>query len=157
MRNLAKKVGELMADREMALALAESCTGGLISHQVTNVSGSSSYFLGGVVSYANSAKMNILGVPEETLNMIDRTIGKQCVIARDFGRDLWRINANATGIDLIVMNLVANSKDAMPEGGTITIRTENIHVKEDTISQNRCNKNPLFNIIYINHDNLHLL
>jgi len=47
--------------------VAESCTGGLLGHRITNVSGSSSYFRGGVISYSNEVKESILGVPEETL------------------------------------------------------------------------------------------
>jgi len=51
----------------LTLSLAESCTGGLIAHRITNISGSSNYFLGGVVAYSNEAKEKILGVPHETL------------------------------------------------------------------------------------------
>lgn len=51
----------------MTLATAESCTGGLIAHRLTNVSGSSAYFLGSVVAYHNSVKHALLGVPEEVL------------------------------------------------------------------------------------------
>jgi nicotinamide-nucleotide amidase len=50
------------------VATAESCCGGLISHRITNVSGSSKYFLGGAVSYSNSAKRHVLGVSKESLN-----------------------------------------------------------------------------------------
>ncbi len=49
------------------LAVAESCTGGLFSHLITNVPGSSDYFLGSVISYANQAKIQILDVKPETL------------------------------------------------------------------------------------------
>lgn len=51
----------------VSLAAAESCSGGLIAHRVTNISGSSAYFLGGVVSYSNEAKEKLLGVPHELL------------------------------------------------------------------------------------------
>ncbi len=51
----------------LTLSLAESCTGGLIAHRITNISGSSDYFLGGVVAYSNEAKEKILGVPHKTL------------------------------------------------------------------------------------------
>ncbi|MEA3346265.1 MAG: nicotinamide-nucleotide amidohydrolase family protein, partial [Chloroflexota bacterium] len=47
--------------------MAESCTGGLIMHRLTNIPGSSRYFLGGVVAYANEVKVRILNVPRETL------------------------------------------------------------------------------------------
>jgi PncC family amidohydrolase len=60
-------VGELLVPRGLTLAVAESCTGGLISHRITNISGSSRYFLGGTTAYANEAKMKLLGVSPETL------------------------------------------------------------------------------------------
>lgn len=60
-------LGELLIKRRLALAVAESCTGGLISHRITNVSGSSGYFLGGVTAYANEVKIKLLGVSLETL------------------------------------------------------------------------------------------
>lgn len=53
--------------RGWTLALAESCTGGLIGHRLTNVPGSSDYFLGGIVAYAYEAKERLLGVRHETL------------------------------------------------------------------------------------------
>ncbi|RMF65797.1 MAG: CinA family protein, partial [Calditrichaeota bacterium] len=49
------------------VAVAESCTGGLLAHKLTNISGSSAYFERGVVAYSNRAKQEILGVPETTL------------------------------------------------------------------------------------------
>lgn len=51
----------------ISIAVAESCTGGLIAHRITNVSGASAVFSGSVVAYANEVKMNLLGVPEEAL------------------------------------------------------------------------------------------
>ncbi len=65
--NLETVVGQILKDKGWKLATAESCTGGLISHRITNISGSSAYFLGGVNSYSNALKMNLLGVPEEML------------------------------------------------------------------------------------------
>jgi PncC family amidohydrolase len=53
--------------RGWTLALAESCTGGLIGHRLTNVPGSSDYFLGGIVAYAYEAKERLLGVRHQTL------------------------------------------------------------------------------------------
>ncbi|CEP68845.1 Competence-induced protein CinA [Moorella glycerini] len=60
-------VGAILGGRRLTLAIAESCTGGLLAHRVTNIPGSSDYFLGGVVAYSNEAKMKYLGVEEETL------------------------------------------------------------------------------------------
>ena len=67
MEDLAKRAGELLKRMGLTLSLAESCTGGLIAHRITNISGSSNYFLGGVVAYSNEAKEKILGLPHETL------------------------------------------------------------------------------------------
>jgi len=64
---LASELGRLLSARRLTLALAESCTGGLIGSLITDVAGSSDYFLGSAVTYANSAKENILGVRHETL------------------------------------------------------------------------------------------
>jgi PncC family amidohydrolase len=64
---LEELVGQALKDKGLTLAVAESCTGGLICHRITNISGSSDYFLGGLVSYSNRAKMDLLRVPQETL------------------------------------------------------------------------------------------
>ena len=60
-------VGDRLRRAGLTLALAESCTGGLVAHRITNIAGSSDYFLGGVVAYANAAKQTILGVSPDTL------------------------------------------------------------------------------------------
>ena len=60
-------VVRLLTARKKTLALAESCTGGNLAHRITNVAGASEIFLGGVVSYSNAAKQNLLGVRAETL------------------------------------------------------------------------------------------
>lgn len=60
---LEQRVGQLLAEENATLAVAESCTGGLIGHKLTNVAGSSDYFLLSAVTYGNSAKESILGVP----------------------------------------------------------------------------------------------
>ena len=59
---------ETMHARGLTLATAESCTGGLVSDRITNVSGSSEYFPGGVVAYSYEAKASLLGVSWDTLN-----------------------------------------------------------------------------------------
>ena len=61
------QIGELLRARKMKLVLAESCTGGLAGHLVTNVPGSSEYYLGSVTAYAYEAKESLLGVRHETL------------------------------------------------------------------------------------------
>ncbi len=67
MHSLEAQIGNLLRQRRWRLALAESCTGGLLGHRITNVPGSSDYFLGSIVAYAYEAKVNLLGVRWETL------------------------------------------------------------------------------------------
>lgn len=66
---LEVEIGRLLSERKLRLALAESCTGGLAGHRITNVAGSSDYFMGGAVSYSYEAKVAMLGVSWDTLNM----------------------------------------------------------------------------------------
>ena len=66
-RAMEQVVGELLLKTQQTLALAESCTGGLIAHRITRVAGSSAYFLGGAVTYSNQEKIRALGVDPATL------------------------------------------------------------------------------------------
>lgn len=100
-------VGKLLLEHGLWLAVAESCTGGLIAQRLTNIPGSSTYFLGGVVSYANSLKTEYLGVEETTLTefgAVSREVaeGMATGILTRSGAD---IGLSVTGI-------------AGPEGGT---------------------------------------
>jgi len=63
-RKLVNKVSDELKKHQVTVATAESCTGGLLAHTLTNISGSSVYFDQGVISYSNKAKMELLGVPE---------------------------------------------------------------------------------------------
>ncbi len=106
--DLAEAVGRLLRESHRTLALAESCTGGLASVLITDVPGSSEYFLGGVVSYANPAKETLLGVRAETLEsegaVSERTAIEMARGARErFDAD---IAISVTGI-------------AGPEGGSV--------------------------------------
>lgn len=60
-------VARLLRERGKTLSLAESCTGGMIASRITDLPGSSAYFLEGAVTYSNAAKVRLLGVPEETI------------------------------------------------------------------------------------------
>lgn len=65
---LAERLQGICLGRGISIALAESCTGGRIASALTAVAGSSGYFLGGVVSYADAAKVELLGVPQHALD-----------------------------------------------------------------------------------------
>lgn len=66
---LPRVVGRMLKERAQTLSLAESCTGGFVSHLITSIPGSSAYFTGGVVSYANAVKMEELGIPSDMLEL----------------------------------------------------------------------------------------
>lgn len=65
--SLERVVGRLLLSKKATLAIAESCTGGLIANRITNISGSSEYFEQGVVAYSNQAKNEVLKVPQKTI------------------------------------------------------------------------------------------
>jgi nicotinamide-nucleotide amidase len=65
--SLEQIVGRLLLAKQQTLALAESCTGGYISHRITRVAGSSAYYYGGAATYSNDAKIRFLGVNPATL------------------------------------------------------------------------------------------
>ena len=66
-KELLNEVFTNLRKQKLTVAIAESCTGGLIAHTLTNISGSSDYFDRGIVSYSNEAKSELLGVPEDML------------------------------------------------------------------------------------------
>jgi len=87
-------VGEELSSQGLWLAVAESCTGGLIGHLLTNVAGSSRYYMGSVTAYANEAKVRLLGVGWETLEkygavssetVIEMARGIRITLAADIG------------------------------------------------------------------------
>ncbi len=65
--SVERAIGRLLLKRRRTLAVAESCTGGLIGDRLTDVQGSSRYFVGGVIAYSNAAKVRMLGVSSQTL------------------------------------------------------------------------------------------
>ena len=90
---LEEQIGTLLREKGMKLTLAESCTGGLIGHRVTNIPGSSDYYLGSLTAYAYEVKESILGVKHQTLQkhgavsretVLEMAIGVRNALAGDF-------------------------------------------------------------------------
>ena len=104
---LEEQIGSLLVKQSLTLATAESCTGGLVAHRITNVPGSSAYFVGGVVAYANEAKQALLGVQAETL-------AAHGAVSEETAREMARGARQALQADLAV----AITGIAGPTGGT---------------------------------------
>ena len=78
--SLNKKIISLIKRKKMKLAIAESCTGGMLSSAITSVNGSSKVFNMGLITYSNQAKINILKVPERTIKKYG-AVSVQCCLA----------------------------------------------------------------------------
>ncbi|UCD14754.1 MAG: CinA family protein [Thermoplasmatales archaeon] len=99
-RQLLNKISDKLKKHHLSVAIAESCTGGLLAHTLTNISGSSEYFDRGIVSYNNQAKVELLGVPEETLKQYG-AVSEQTARAMAIGikeRSNVDIGISTTGI-----------------------------------------------------------
>lgn len=104
---LEAQVGKLLLEHKLTVACAESCTGGLVMHRLTNIAGSSAYFQGGTVAYSNQIKHSVLGIQENTLNVFG-AVSEQVAAAMARG-------ARATyGADVAI----SVTGIAGPDGGT---------------------------------------
>lgn len=104
---LETRIGALLRARGLKLATAESCTGGLIAHRITNIPASSDYFLGGVIAYDNAVKSALLGVPPGLLAQFG-AVSREVVLAMAAGARRA----------LVVEVAVSASGVAGPGGGT---------------------------------------
>lgn len=100
-------VVRMLAERGLTIAAAESCTGGLISHRITNIAGSSEVFLAGAVTYSNQSKTDFLGVPAEM-------ISKHGAVSPEVAAAMASGIADRTGADIVV----AVTGIAGPGGGS---------------------------------------
>jgi len=108
-RPIEARVGELLRRHGLSLALAESCTGGLLAHRLTDVAGSSDYFLGGIVAYSNTVKQGLLGVRPETLRA-------EGAVSRKTALEMARGARLALGADLgLAVTGIAGPGGALPE------------------------------------------
>ncbi len=100
-------VGILLAGKKLCLALAESCSGGLISHRITSVAGCSAYFIGGAVTYSNELKQCFLGIEK---NLIERCGAVSAEVARAMAVGIREKTASDIGLSVTGI--------AGPSGGT---------------------------------------
>lgn len=105
--SLPHRVGELMREHSCSMAVAESCTGGLISHQITTVPGSSAYFIGGVTAYSNQLKMDVLGVAPKILEQYGAVSAETAI---EMARGIRRLSGADLGLSVTGI--------AGPDGGT---------------------------------------
>ncbi len=106
-QTLEAKVGSALNGKGWTLALGESCTGGLIAHRITEVPGSSEYFLGGVVAYSNAIKELLLHVRSATLETVGAVSEET---AREMARGAREAMSAAVGVSVTGI--------AGPGGGT---------------------------------------
>lgn len=130
---MEEALGGLLRDKNLSLAAAESCTGGLISHRITNVPGSSSYFLEGVVSYSNEAKEKILGVPHGLLVEHGAVSGP---VVEAMARGVRNLSGSGIG--------VAVSGIAGPGGGTPEKPVGTVFIGTDSASHGTRSEKFLF-------------
>ena len=119
--SLEVQVGVLLRQRGLKLAAAESCTGGLIGHRITNVAGSSDYYLGSVTAYAYEAKERLLGVAHDTLitygavsreTVLEMARGVRQALAADIGISVTGIAGPGGGMPGKPVGLVWIGLDA---------------------------------------------
>ena len=123
------EVGNILRKRKMTMAVAESCTGGLISSRITDISGSSDYFIMGIVTYSNEIKENILNVSPKLMRKhgavskqvaLEMAKGVRLLAATDIGIGVTGI-AGPTGgtkskpVGLVYIALITDKKQIVKE------------------------------------------
>ena len=123
-QNMEDMVGRILMETKMTLSIAESCTGGLIGHMITNAQGSSGYFKGGIIAYSDQAKIDLLHVHPTTLEangaVSDATVREMAIGVKekmntDFGLAVTGIAGPAGGnrekpVGTVHLGLVARNK-----------------------------------------------
>lgn len=105
--SVSEVLGQALVEHELTVASAESCTGGNIAHRITQVAGSSAYYMGSIVSYSNDVKANVLDVSRDD-------IAKYGAVSREV------VEAMAKGVARLMHSecAIATSGIAGPDGGT---------------------------------------
>ncbi len=113
--SLEVEIGKLLQERKIKLALAESCTGGLIGNRITDVPGSSEFFWGSVVAYAYQAKVALLGVSWDTLNS-HGAVSRETVL--EMARGTRRVLSTEIGVSVSGIAGPGGGTDEKPVGTT---------------------------------------
>ena len=108
MTSLEQEIGSLLRQKGLTLGVVESATGGLISHRLTNVPGSSDYYKGSVTAYSNEVKVRVVGVKEETINQYGAVSSQ---VAEEMGEGGRKV----LGVDICL----ADTGIAGPSGATL--------------------------------------
>ena len=107
MSNIAEDVIKLLQEKELTIGVVESATGGLISHRITNVPGSSDYYKGSVTAYSNETKIKVVGVQVETID-------KHGAVSSQVAKEMARGGRRVLATDICI----ADTGIAGPGGGT---------------------------------------
>ena len=148
MENISLEVlaGELLRRHGSWLSVAESCSGGLLGHRITNVPGSSDYFMGGVIAYDNQIKMRLLGVRSDTLEehgavsreaVLEMAQGVRAALQADIGLSVSGIAGPGGGtvekpVGLVWIGL---SAPGFEDAWSYTWAGDRLQVKEQTAEQ----------------------
>ncbi len=116
---LAQDVAELFVAKSLSLAVAESCTGGLIAHTLTNVIGSSKFFLAGLCVYSPEVKVSVLGVPQE---LIEQHGVVSAAVAEEMARRVRLLCGSSAGLATTGYAGPATGDEQLPVG-TVFIAT----------------------------------
>jgi nicotinamide-nucleotide amidase len=114
---LEEVVGRLLKEQNLKIAVAESCTGGFLANLITNVPGASDYFLEGIVSYSNEAKMKSLGVQKNTLDSFGAVSSET---ALEMARGVRKISGADIGVSVTGI--------AGPTGGSVEKPVGTVHI-----------------------------
>jgi PncC family amidohydrolase len=140
--SLEEEVGKLLRQKGLTLGVVESASGGLVSHRITNIAGSSDYYKGSVTSYSNEVKIKVVGVKEATIN-------RYGVVSAEVAEEMAQGGRKILAVDICLSDTgIAGPTGATPgkpvglffiglshKGGTFS-RKHNFHGNREQNKQN---------------------
>lgn len=124
---MEKVVAVLLSMKNLTISVAESCTGGLISNKLTDISGSSSYFKRGIIAYSNDAKVELLKVPEEAIKTFG-AVSRE--VAEEMASGVRRLSKTDLGLSVTGI--------AGPTGGTLQKPVGLVYVAISSVERTLC-------------------